>query len=91
MIGFLFQCEAWPAGWVQVLNIVCLVRTEGFLHFVVSLCVFVYIFQHVERRQVPPFEGVLEAEKFQSVDFVLSTLLRGGLTFPFFLVIHLEP
>ena len=41
--GSFFQCEAWLAGWVQVLNMLCLLRNEGFLSFLCELPCFVYI------------------------------------------------
>ena len=48
---------------------------RDFLHFVCAF-LFMCIFQ-VERRRVPPFEGVFEAVKFQCVDFVLGMRVEG--------------
>ena len=53
-------------------NILCLLRSEGFLSFrcePLRICVC----QKVERRQVPLFLTI-----FNALIFVLSTLLRGG-------------
>ena len=70
-----FACEACRLG--AVLNILCLLRNEGVLSFRCEpLCFCVY--QKVERRAVTTFGEVFEAEKFQCVDFFLSTLLMGG-------------
>ena len=64
-------------------NIVCRDGMRAFLHFVCA-SLFLCIVQKVGRWRVPHFCVILRLRIFQCVDFVLITLLKGGLNFSAF-------
>ena len=75
-LSSLFQCEAWPLAGDSFELFVP--STERGLSFILFVRLFVLcIVQKVERRRVPPFDGVLRLRIFNALRFFVSMRVEG--------------